>query len=48
MADRTDASIRRPQIVEVAARLFQQHGYHETSLEMLAVEVGIRKASLYY
>jgi len=48
VADRTDAATRRAQIVEVAARLFQQHGYHETSLEMLAVEVGIRKASLYY
>jgi AcrR family transcriptional regulator len=48
VADRTDGASRRAQIIDVAARLFQQHGYHETTLEMLATEVGIRKASLYY
>ncbi|SFK73873.1 TetR/AcrR family transcriptional regulator [Geodermatophilus ruber] len=48
MADRTDGVSRRAQIIDVAARLFEQRGYHETSMEALAQEVGIRKASLYY
>ncbi|MGY1706249.1 TetR/AcrR family transcriptional regulator [Geodermatophilus sp. SYSU D00697] len=48
MADRTDGVSRRAQIIDVAARLFEQRGYHETSMEVLAQEVGIRKASLYY
>lgn len=48
MADRTDGVSRRAQIIDVAARLFEQHGYHETTMEMLAQEVGVKKASLYY
>lgn len=48
MADRSEGATRRAQIIDVAARLFEAHGYHETSMEMLAQHVGIRKASLYY
>lgn len=39
---------RRIQIVDVAATLFHERGYHETSMEAIAEEVGVRKASLYY
>jgi AcrR family transcriptional regulator len=39
---------RRVQIVEVAAKLFHERGYHETSMEVIAEAVGVRKASLYY
>jgi AcrR family transcriptional regulator len=39
---------RRLQIIEVAARLFDERGYHDTSMETLAEAVGVRKASLYY
>ncbi|SHN46732.1 TetR/AcrR family transcriptional regulator [Cryptosporangium aurantiacum] len=48
MAQRTDRATRRAQIIDVAAGLFTERGYHETSLETLAAAVGIRKASLYY
>lgn len=39
---------RRLQIVEVAAGLFNERGYHETSMDLIAANVGIRKASLYH
>ena len=48
VAVRTDGASRRAQIIDVAARLFEEHGYHETTMEMLAQEVGVKKASLYY
>jgi len=39
---------RRKLIMKVAAELFDSRGYSETSMETLAQQVGIRKASLYY
>ncbi|MGY2082883.1 TetR/AcrR family transcriptional regulator [Blastococcus sp. SYSU DS0539] len=39
---------RRAQIIEVAADLFDRHGYHETSMRAIAERTGIRKASLYH
>jgi AcrR family transcriptional regulator len=39
---------RRAQIMDIAARLFEDRGYHETSMEAIADAVGVRKASLYY
>jgi AcrR family transcriptional regulator len=39
---------RREQIREVAAALFDRLGYRETSMDKIADEVGIKKASLYY
>ncbi len=35
-------------ILDTAARLLRQGGYHETTLREIAEAVGIRKASLYY
>ena len=39
---------RRVQIREVAADLFDRSGYRDTSMDKIAEEVGIKKASLYY
>jgi AcrR family transcriptional regulator len=45
---RMDGDQRRAQIRDVAAELFDQYGYADTTLEQIARKVGIRKASLYY
>lgn len=39
---------RQRQIVDQAAELFDQSGFHSTSMDDLAVAVGIRKATIYY
>ncbi len=39
---------RRRQILEIAAALFDRHGYHETSMQAIADRAGIRKPSLYH
>jgi AcrR family transcriptional regulator len=36
----------RKQILEVTARRFAQHGYHGTSLEAIAKQVGVAKSSV--
>ena len=38
----------RQQILETAQRLFAEHGYDATSLQMIADEMGLTKAALYY
>jgi TetR/AcrR family transcriptional regulator, cholesterol catabolism regulator len=38
---------RREELVDVAARLFAERGYHGTSMADLAEAMGVRKASLY-
>jgi AcrR family transcriptional regulator len=38
----------RAQIVETAQRLFAEHGYDATSLQMIADELGLTKAAVYY
>ena len=40
--------LRRQQICDVSARLFAQHGYLSTTLEMIADELGYSKPSLYH
>ncbi len=45
---RLAGGVRRQQIRDVAAGLFDRLGYRETSMDKIADEVGIKKASLYY
>jgi AcrR family transcriptional regulator len=39
---------RRAQIIEIAAELFDRDGYHDTTMQAIADQAGVRKASLYY
>jgi AcrR family transcriptional regulator len=39
---------RRQQLLDVAARLFRERGYHVTSMRDLAHEVGMLSGSIYY
>jgi len=39
---------RAPEIIEAAARVFAQRGYHGASTQAIADVLGIRQASLYY
>jgi AcrR family transcriptional regulator len=41
-------SRRRREIIDVAARLFAERGFHGTSMDDIARELGILKGSLYY
>ncbi len=41
-------SARRRQVVDEAARLFDERGYHATSMEDIAATVGVRKPTLYH
>lgn len=41
-------SNKQAEIVQAAIRLFQQKGYHATSMQDLADEVGLQKGSLYH
>ncbi len=43
----TEEPTTRDRIVEVAARLFHQQGYHATTMRQIAEGVGIKAASLY-
>jgi AcrR family transcriptional regulator len=38
----------RQQILETAQRLFNEHGYDATSLQLIADETGLTKAAVYY
>ena len=42
------ASSRRREIVTAAARLFDERGYHHTSMDDIAAAVGIKKPTLYH
>jgi AcrR family transcriptional regulator len=44
----TQAERTRQQILETAQRLFTEHGYDATSLQMIADEMGLTKAAVYY
>ena len=48
ITSRMSGDARRVQIREVAASLFDRSGYRDTSMDKIAEEVGIKKASLYY
>ena len=40
--------ISKEQIIEVASLLFQERGYHATSIQDIAERLGVTKAALYY
>ena len=42
------STARRLEIIDVAARLFERHGYRGTSMDDIAAEFGFTKAALYY
>lgn len=42
------AEDRRRQILSVATALFREHGYHTTSLDDIANEIGFTKPAIYY
>lgn len=42
------AQSRREQILLTAKRLFAQHGFRETSLQDVAVELGVRRQAVYH
>ncbi|MFZ9629292.1 MAG: TetR/AcrR family transcriptional regulator [Ilumatobacteraceae bacterium] len=44
---RLTASARREQILDVAVRVFAQHGFHSTSMNDVAEAVGVTKPVLY-
>lgn len=39
---------KREEVIEAATRLFHEKGYHATTMEEVASQVGLRKASLYH
>jgi TetR/AcrR family transcriptional regulator, cholesterol catabolism regulator len=45
---RTSPRRRAPEIIEAAARVFAQHGFHGATTQDIADVLGIRQASLYY
>lgn len=46
--DGRDGASRRITIVSAAARLFDERGYHQTSMNDIAAAVGIRKPTIYH
>ena len=41
-------SARRSEIIDAAARLFEERGYHHVSMDDIAAAVGIKKPTLYH
>lgn len=39
---------RRQEIIDIAARLFAQHGYHATSIDDLVMATGLQRGGLYH
>jgi TetR/AcrR family transcriptional regulator, cholesterol catabolism regulator len=48
MATNNRKTDRRKQIIEIAARIFADKGYHSATLDDIAAELNLTKASLYY
>lgn len=43
-----EASVREDQILEVAARLFKERGYHGATLQDIAQEIGVTRTAVYH
>ena len=45
---RRDHGVKREAVIRAAARAFNAHGYHNTSLDDLAAELNVTKPTIYY
>jgi AcrR family transcriptional regulator len=45
---RADRDLKREAVIRTAARAFYEHGYHNTSLDDIARELGVTKPTVYY
>jgi AcrR family transcriptional regulator len=45
---RVDHDLKREAVIRTAARAFYEHGYHNTSLDDIARELGVTKPTVYY
>jgi AcrR family transcriptional regulator len=45
---RQDHGTKREAVIRCAARAFDQHGYHNTSLDDIAAALGVTKPTIYY
>ena len=43
-----DARVRKQQLLDVAARLFKERGYHGATLQDVADEIGVTRSALYH
>ena len=43
-----DHSVKRDAVIQVAARAFREHGFHNTSLDAIAAELEVTKPTIYY
>jgi AcrR family transcriptional regulator len=45
---RADHELKRDSVIRAAARAFNEHGYHNTSLDDIAAALGVTKPTVYY
>jgi AcrR family transcriptional regulator len=45
---RADHDLKREAVIRTAARAFHEHGYHNTSLDDIALALGVTKPTVYY
>lgn len=45
---RADHALKRDSVIRAAARAFNEHGYHNTSLDDIAAALGVTKPTVYY
>ena len=43
-----DHDVKRDAVIRAAARAFNAHGYHHTSLDDIAADLGVTKPTVYY
>ena len=43
-----DHEVKREAVIRAAARAFNEHGYHHTSLDDIAADLGVTKPTVYY
>ena len=45
---RSDRELKREAVIHAAARAFNEHGYHNTSLDDIAAALEVTKPTIYY